>query len=50
MEPTTLRQQLLERIASESSITATAIQTVGQKGHDGFAIVRVDSSPATAYQ
>ncbi|MDA8744209.1 O-methyltransferase [Rubripirellula amarantea] len=36
-------QQLLRRIADEPRVCATAIQTVGQKGHDGFAIVRVNS-------
>lgn len=35
-------QALLQRIAQEPRVSATALQTVGQKGHDGFAIVRVN--------
>ena len=31
-----------EMIASESRVTATAIQTVGSKGYDGFAMVLVN--------
>ncbi len=31
----------LERLAAEPRVTATAIQTVGSKGHDGFAIALV---------
>ena len=34
-------QRLLAAIAAESSVEATAIQTVGLKGHDGFAIAIV---------
>jgi predicted O-methyltransferase YrrM len=32
-----------ERLAAESRVTATAIQTVGSKGHDGFAIAVVNA-------
>jgi predicted O-methyltransferase YrrM len=38
-------RRLLERIAAEPRVSATAIQTVGAKGYDGFAIVLV-TSPA----
>lgn len=34
-------QSLLSAISAESAVEATAIQTVGLKGHDGFAILRV---------
>jgi predicted O-methyltransferase YrrM len=34
-------RRLLERIASEPRVRATAIQTVGTKGYDGFAIAQV---------
>jgi len=34
-------RQLFEEIASTPSVTATALQTVGTKGHDGFAIALV---------
>ena len=34
-------RRFLERLAAESRITATAIQTVGSKGYDGFAIAMV---------
>ncbi len=32
-----------EAVAAEPRMRATAIQTVGAKGHDGFALVVVDS-------
>jgi len=35
-------RRLVEMLASEPSVSATAIQTVGSKGHDGFAIARVN--------
>jgi hypothetical protein len=34
-------RRFYERAASEPRVTATAIQTVGSKGYDGFAIVIV---------
>lgn len=34
-------RRVLERMASEPRVTATAIQTTGLKGHDGFAIALV---------
>lgn len=34
-------RKLFEVIAKDSRVTATAIQTVGSKGHDGFAIMIV---------
>jgi predicted O-methyltransferase YrrM len=37
-------RRLLERIAAEPWVSATAIQTVGAKGYDGFAIALVTSS------
>ena len=33
------------RVAADPRVTATAIQTVGNKGHDGLAIVRVTKAP-----
>ena len=30
-----------EMVAAEKRVTATAIQTVGSKGYDGFAVVEV---------
>lgn len=33
------------RVADDPRVTATAIQTVGNKGHDGLAIVRVTKAP-----
>jgi predicted O-methyltransferase YrrM len=35
-------RRLFERMAAEKRVTATAIQTVGLKGYDGFAIARVE--------
>jgi hypothetical protein len=32
-----------EMIAAEARVTATAIQTVGAKGYDGFTLIRVNS-------
>jgi hypothetical protein len=32
---------LFEAIAQEPRLEATAIQTVGRKGHDGFVLARV---------
>jgi predicted O-methyltransferase YrrM len=37
--------RFLERLAAEPRVSATAIQTVGGKGYDGFAIALVTSSP-----
>jgi predicted O-methyltransferase YrrM len=34
-----------ERLAAEPRVTATAIQTVGTKGYDGFAIAVVNDVP-----
>lgn len=34
-------RRLNERIAEEPSVEATGIQTVGSKGYDGFALVRI---------
>jgi predicted O-methyltransferase YrrM len=36
-------QRFLERLAAEPRVSATAIQTVGSKGYDGFAIALVTS-------
>ena len=36
-------RHFLERLAAEPRVTATAIQTVGNKGYDGFAIALVTS-------
>src|SRR6476469_7030780 len=36
-------RRVVEMIASESRVTATAIQTVGEKGYDGFLIALVTS-------
>ena len=36
-------RRLLERLATEPRVSATAIQTVGAKGYDGFAIALVTS-------
>ncbi len=38
-------RRFLERLAAEPRVTATAIQTVGNKGYDGFAIALVNSDP-----
>jgi predicted O-methyltransferase YrrM len=35
-------QSLFERLASEKRVTATAIQTVGSKGYDGFVLALVE--------
>jgi predicted O-methyltransferase YrrM len=37
-------RRFLERLAAEPRVTSTAIQTVGSKGFDGFAIALVTSS------
>jgi predicted O-methyltransferase YrrM len=34
-------RRFLEQVAADPRVTATAIQTVGSKGHDGFALVLV---------
>jgi predicted O-methyltransferase YrrM len=34
-------RRFLELVAAEPRLTATAIQTVGEKGHDGFALALV---------
>jgi predicted O-methyltransferase YrrM len=40
-------QQLFEAMATETGITASALQTVGAKGYDGFAIAFVEHSGGT---
>ena len=35
-------RQFNHRLAAERRVTATAIQTVGSKGYDGFALIHVD--------
>ena len=39
-------QRLFEAMAGQPAITASALQTVGSKGHDGFAIALVEASAA----
>jgi predicted O-methyltransferase YrrM len=36
-------RRFLEMVAHERRVTGTALQTVGVKGYDGFAILRVRS-------
>lgn len=36
-------RQLIEMIGLDQRVDATAVQTVGQKGYDGFALIRVRS-------
>lgn len=38
-------RRMLERLGSEPRLSATAIQTVGSKGWDGFAIALVGKPP-----
>jgi len=38
-------RRFLERVAAEPRARATVIQTVGRKGYDGFALVRVGAGP-----
>jgi predicted O-methyltransferase YrrM len=38
-------QRFFERLAGERRVEATALQTVGSKGYDGFAIARVLTNP-----
>jgi predicted O-methyltransferase YrrM len=35
-------QRLIRRLSAESRVTATALQTVGSKGYDGFVLARVN--------
>ena len=37
-------QRFLERLAAEPRVSATAIQTVGSKGYDGFAVALVTAT------
>ena len=39
-------RRFLELLAAEPRVVATALQTVGSKGHDGFAIALVIGDPA----
>jgi predicted O-methyltransferase YrrM len=41
-------RRFFEMVAAEPSLEATALQTVGSKGWDGFSLVRVGGGPATA--
>ncbi|MFZ6018186.1 MAG: O-methyltransferase [Chloroflexota bacterium] len=36
-------RRFLERVAAEPRVTTTALQTVGSKGYDGFALILVES-------
>ncbi len=38
-------RRMNEMIAADPRVTATALQTVGSKGYDGFALVLVTSDP-----
>ena len=38
-------RRLLELLAAEPRVTATAVQTVGSKGYDGFAMALVTADP-----
>ncbi|HEX4186932.1 MAG TPA: O-methyltransferase [Solirubrobacteraceae bacterium] len=38
-------RRFYELLAAESRVSATAIQTVGDKGHDGFAVALVTGAP-----
>jgi predicted O-methyltransferase YrrM len=38
-------RRFYELLAAEPRVTATAIQTVGAKGHDGFAVALVTAAP-----
>lgn len=40
-------RRLNELIAAEPRVSATAIQTVGSKGYDGFAVVNIERGPAS---
>lgn len=35
-------RRLMERVHSDARVRATAVQTVGSKGYDGFALIRVE--------
>jgi len=41
-------RELLEALSSDPRVSATAIQTVGTKGHDGFLLARVEKLPGRA--
>ena len=38
-------RRFFERLAAEPRLSATAIQTVDNKGHDGFALALVTGAP-----
>jgi predicted O-methyltransferase YrrM len=38
-------RRLIEAVAAEPRVSATALQTVGAKGHDGFALILVTGDP-----
>jgi predicted O-methyltransferase YrrM len=38
-------RRFMERLAAEPLLTATAVQTVGSKGYDGFAVALVTADP-----
>jgi len=38
-------RRFIEQVAANRRVSGTAIQTVGIKGYDGFAIVRVTTQP-----
>jgi predicted O-methyltransferase YrrM len=40
-------RRLIEAVAAEPLVSATALQTVGAKGHDGFALILVTGDPKT---
>jgi predicted O-methyltransferase YrrM len=41
-------RRFFEMVAADPRLEATAVQTVGVQGWDGFALVRVGCGPATA--
>ena len=42
-DPAAWVRGLHELIAAEPRVTATAVQTVGAKGYDGYTLIRVNS-------
>jgi predicted O-methyltransferase YrrM len=40
-------REVYARMATEPRVSATAVQTVGSKGHDGFALAWVKTTPGT---
>jgi pimeloyl-ACP methyl ester carboxylesterase len=42
-------RRMIEALAAEGRVSATAVQTVGKKGYDGFLLARVEGASSESF-